>query len=470
MMPDIWTPTNEQVMAGRSSKRSSGRFVSRVRHAVEEQIGLTFSSNSYGVVVNNDDILFNDSGFQQVNLHDLESYTEQVLQKERRRQRVLWCKVLVGLCALVLVVVAIQGRTVSSDNTTTETPLEKDNAFSVVQEEETKQIHPLTACERDLNHNTSFLQLLHSIQVEDDSGENLVPHCQSRSPKCDWLNPTLPSPRNDKDKTVIEAWNQAIDTHQARIDAIMTKRRQRDLDVAIVGGTLVEHMEGKEYGIAHSHLKRFEDAFLTLFTRLGGGHVDGMALGMTGDRSAHVLYRLHHGTQLLTRDFTPKVWWIMIGTLDWELGVSPRSIVAGIMAIVREIRGVHPSAQIVINSLLPRKEPEDNQSIRRINQLLACYVLSQALIDQEEELQHDDQQNRIIGNDTSTTKKSHHSRRLHFFNATSVFVSKQEDGTYQPNPSLFLPEGNEPDHLGVFAWGQKIVETVLEIIQQQHKS
>jgi hypothetical protein len=223
------------------------------------------------------------------------------------------------------------------------------------------------------------------------------------------------------------------------------------LDVVLIGGSLIEHMEGKELGVSHARLKRYEDAFLTRFSRLGGGKIDGMALGITGDRCSHLLYRLHNGKQFLSPKFAPKVWWIDIGTIDWKLGASPPTIVAGIMAIVREIRNVHSKAQIVINSLLPQRDPLNNDSIQRVNQLLGCHVHSQSLLDQNDDLRMD------------TNSQSH--RRLHFFNATSIFLQRQSDGSYQVNPSLLVPDGDEPNYYGEFVWGEKIVETVLQLIQ-----
>jgi hypothetical protein len=236
----------------------------------------------------------------------------------------------------------------------------------------------------------------------------------------------------------------------------VSKQNGNALDVVLIGGSLIEHMEGKELGVTHSRLKRYEDAFITRFSRLGGGKIDGMALGIAGDRCSHLLYRLHNGQQLLSEKFAPKVWWIDIGTQDWKLGASPSSIVAGIMAIVREIRSVHGKAQIVVNSLLPQEGPL-NDSIEHVNQLLGCYVHSQSLFDQDEDL-------RMFLRQDSNNPTRDHRRRLHFFNATNIFVERQNDGSYQINPNLLDPDGNEPNYYGEFEWGEKIVETVLELI------
>ena len=155
---------------------------------------------------------------------------------------------------------------------------------------------------------------------------------------------------------------------------------ERDIDVVLVGDSLVEHMRGKELGQAKSTLKRDQDVFETLFSKQGGGTIEGMALGIGGDRCSHLLYRLQHNGDL-TIAFRPKVWWVVIGTRDWELGVAPESIVAGVISVVTSIRHIHPDATVVINSLLPHDQGKT--SIQQVNQLLGCYVHSQSLIDED---------------------------------------------------------------------------------------
>lgn len=225
--------------------------------------------------------------------------------------------------------------------------------------------------------------------------------------------------------------------------------------MVLVGGSLVEHMAGKELGQQKTYLKRDQDVFETLFTKQGGGSIEGLALGIGGDRCSHLLYRLRNG-ELIHPTFRPKVWWIVIGTQDWQLGVASESVVAGIISIVQSIRQIHPDAIVVINSLLPHDQ--SSHSIEEINRLLGCYVKSQSLIDEDKMRQVERRQN--------STTPHHHKRLLHFFNATNLFMEKGNDGSYKVNPTYVLPGGEDvPDPHGEWLWGKKIVETVEQLLQ-----
>jgi hypothetical protein len=211
-------------------------------------------------------------------------------------------------------------------------------------------------------------------------------------------------------------------------------------------------MAGKDLAKPQTNLKRYEDVFETLFTRQGGGTLEGLPLGIGGDRCSNLLYRLQNGE--LTYAFHPKVWWIIIGSEDWRLGLAPESIVAGIISIVKSIRLIHPDATIVINSLLPRDQSKTG--IQQVNQLLGCYVKSQSLIDEDKARQQNPAPN------------NHYTRRLHFFNATNIFLERDTDGSYQVNPTLIAPgQDDDPDAHGQFLWGKKMVQTIEQLIQPE---
>ena len=239
--------------------------------------------------------------------------------------------------------------------------------------------------------------------------------------------------------------------------------QKKPVDIALIGDSMVEHLQGTELGqLVPEDLARDLDVFDQLFTKQGGGKIDGLALGIGGDRCSNLLYRLQHGE--LTADFTPKVWWIMVGTSDWELGTAPGAIVAGIVHIVQVLRLFHTDAQIVINSLLPRSRLDDNESIQSINERLGCFVKAQSLMD-------DDQDHTVAQaqQQQQQQQQHHHKRRLHFFNATNIFEERQDDGQFVVNPAFLVPNAEEEyRHAhGEFLWGQKIVENVLQLIEHE---
>jgi hypothetical protein len=95
----------------------------------------------------------------------------------------------------------------------------------------------------------------------------------------------------------------------------------------------------------------------------------------------------------------------MIGSND--LGVdhcSRESTVAGNIHIVEEIKRRHPKAKIVMNSILPSADEDGNldanwQRITSVNHQLECY--------------------------------SHVTEGVDFFDATSIFLNKDEEETVQ---------------------------------------
>ncbi|MBV8883157.1 MAG: hypothetical protein JO235_04050 [Chroococcidiopsidaceae cyanobacterium CP_BM_RX_35] len=76
--------------------------------------------------------------------------------------------------------------------------------------------------------------------------------------------------------------------------------------------------------------------------------------GIAGDTTAGVLERLH----LFDRT-QPETIFVLIGTNDLAQGVSDETILANQQEILQDLKLVHPSSQIVVQSILPRQdEPE----------------------------------------------------------------------------------------------------------------
>lgn len=216
-----------------------------------------------------------------------------------------------------------------------------------------------------------------------------------------------------------------------------------NLDVVLIGDSIVEHWEGKDMGISEPTLHRDHEVFEELFTRHGGGQIDGMAHGIGGDRCANLLYRLEHGE--MPDGFNPKVWWLLVGTEDWKQGLDSDAIVAGILKIVATIRAAHPTSHIVVNSILPRgneRRDENPQyaALHDINHRLECYVETQ----------------------NARAEPKAKNPHLAFFNATGIFLFEDPEVGYFVNPAL-LPDYVHPSAQGEEIWGRKIVEQVLKM-------
>ncbi len=86
-------------------------------------------------------------------------------------------------------------------------------------------------------------------------------------------------------------------------------------------------------------------------------------LGIGGDRTQHVIWRLDHGN---LKGIKPKVAVLMIGTNN-SADNSPQEIADGITRIVHQIRDKTPQTRILLLAIFPRgKDPADSR--RQVNQ------------------------------------------------------------------------------------------------------
>ncbi len=88
----------------------------------------------------------------------------------------------------------------------------------------------------------------------------------------------------------------------------------------------------------------------------------GLALGIAGDKTNNLLWRIQHGGEL-PQELQPKVFWLLIGTNDLTDNCSEDIVILGILAIVQELRRQRPDSIIVINGLLPRTDWKDGRLI-----------------------------------------------------------------------------------------------------------
>lgn len=75
-------------------------------------------------------------------------------------------------------------------------------------------------------------------------------------------------------------------------------------------------------------------------------------LGLGGDSSQHLLWRLRHGVM---EGLQPRVVVLAIGTNNLHLsGHDDETVVAGIEAVIAELRAQAPGAEVVVSAILPR--------------------------------------------------------------------------------------------------------------------
>mmetsp|Transcript_25031 Transcript_25031/g.35285 ORF Transcript_25031/g.35285 Transcript_25031/m.35285 type:complete len:396 (-) Transcript_25031:477-1664(-) len=131
------------------------------------------------------------------------------------------------------------------------------------------------------------------------------------------------------------------------------KGKGDSVDVLFLGDSIMEGWNGKSYGHSSPRSRDVPAIFKKLFTKDGGGQFEGLALGISGDTSPNLLWRIQNGE--LPPNLKPSVIWLLIGTNDFgNTWCSAELVVIGILRVVEELRQRLPGCTIVVNGLLPR--------------------------------------------------------------------------------------------------------------------
>ena len=93
------------------------------------------------------------------------------------------------------------------------------------------------------------------------------------------------------------------------------------------------------------------------------GNRHAVNLGISGDRTQHVLWRLEHGN---IDGIHPKLAVLMIGTNN-SGGDKPEQIAAGVRSIVEKLRSGLPATKVLVLAIFPRGPSPDNH-LRKVNE------------------------------------------------------------------------------------------------------
>jgi len=151
----------------------------------------------------------------------------------------------------------------------------------------------------------------------------------------------VPAPRNDA------GWKKRQESINARV-------KQGNLDLIFIGDSITHGWEGGG--------KKVWDEFY--------GKRNAVNLGIGGDQTQHVLWRLQNGN---LDGISPKLAVVMIGTNNTG-GQKPEEIAAGIRAIVRTLREKVPDAKVLVLAIFPRgkdNQAPQRQAVASVNDLLA---------------------------------------------------------------------------------------------------
>jgi beta-glucosidase len=93
------------------------------------------------------------------------------------------------------------------------------------------------------------------------------------------------------------------------------------------------------------------------------GNCHAVNLGIGGDRTQHVLWRLEHGN---IDGIHPKLAVLMIGTNNSGRN-TPEQIAAGVKAIVEKMRTSLPTTKVLVLAIFPRGKDEQDR-LRKVNE------------------------------------------------------------------------------------------------------
>ena len=297
---------------------------------------------------------------------------------------------------------------------------------------------------------THLYDVLTATDVNNCNPRNLSNHKSRAACRC--YSPLVPIDRVRSQPQYWDAWDQTLDRNQRSIGRL-SNESLASLRVVFVGDSITEHWQGTDLSTPIGGGVQYRNVFQQLFPH-------GLALGVAGDRVSHYIYKdspncwsvfvwchdshtiVAKTPQLLYRMqrdkelsdlLHPKVWWVLIGTNDLADDCDPATIVMGILRIALELRFQRPEATIVINSILPRPDPNfvwPNSPVYApivyMNQHLECIV----------ESMQDDQ--------------------IRYFDATSLFLEK--DGRTVPRD--LMPDELHPSVEGARVWGKAMANVI----------
>lgn len=146
-------------------------------------------------------------------------------------------------------------------------------------------------------------------------------------------------------------WNGNCD----RIDADI-KKMEGNIDVAFVGDSITARWRGSESWTKH------------------WGAYRSVNMGIGGDQTQHVLWRLQNGD---LEGYKAKLFVVMIGTNNmWAKDADPANAAAGVKAVIDLIQAKQPQAKILLMSLLPVGEkPNPGRDKRQaVKELIAKFA------------------------------------------------------------------------------------------------
>ena len=262
---------------------------------------------------------------------------------------------------------------------------------------------------------------------------------------CKCANPLQPTPRHGH-KTWTEAHNENIKIAKNNVPK---KSPFREMDVVFLGDSITEGWRGTSFG---KNIKKKQDnvkVFEELFDMDRGGEFDGLALGIAGDKSQNLLWRIQNGE--IPKQLKSKVYWLLIGTNDFLKETleqcSEEVVFMGIQRIIEEMMIRRPRSTIVVNGLLPRSDIGRETDGR---------------------LYSEDEKTVMDAIDSVNSQLKEYCDlhdELEYFDPTGIFTENDsKDSISEYIPTELMKDRLHPTSLGYKIWGKKIVDKLHEIL------
>jgi lysophospholipase L1-like esterase len=140
-----------------------------------------------------------------------------------------------------------------------------------------------------------------------------------------------------------------------RHERFLENAKKGGYDVVFLGDSITQGWEGSGKDVWKKSIEPFK----------------ALNLGIGGDRTEHVLWRITEGKEL--EGVKPRVFVIMIGTNNMGSN-TPEQISGGVKAIVDELGKQRPDARVLLLGIFPRSaKPEDKirDKVKATNEMIA---------------------------------------------------------------------------------------------------
>ncbi len=171
---------------------------------------------------------------------------------------------------------------------------------------------------------------------------------ETSTPEADWQPADIPAPR-----VVEQPWMSLADW-RSRHERQLAQPGRADAELVFLGDSITE---------AWVETRNLRDCL---------ARHQPLNLGVGGDQTQHVLWRIEQGT---LQGLSPRLVVLLIGVNNLLNGYTPEETVRGITSVVQSVRRNLPEARVLLLNVLPAGEhrtDELRRAVVRTNQLLGA--------------------------------------------------------------------------------------------------